>query len=370
MFHSRRFLFVCFASLVLALSSFAQERNGTITGVATDAGHDVLPSAPVKLAPGNISVLTNGTGEFTITDVAPGTYRLTVTYIGFSPFTTSVTVTPGQVVKVEAVLPVAMQNEQVVVTAGRSYGEAEAINETRATDSLVNILPAAVITSLPNANVADAVGRLPGVTLERDEGEGKYVQIRGTEPRLSNLTLDGVVVPSPEGLIRQVKLDTIPADLIESVQINKTLLPNMDADAIGGSVNLVTKTAGERPTISLYGAGGFTPIINTVPVSEFSGTLGQRFGRAKRLGLIVSGSYDYNGRGIDDIEPVPAILPGTTLTPAFNFMAIRQYRYDRNRYGVGGSLDYKLNETSFIYCLLYTSPSPRDLSTSRMPSSA
>jgi outer membrane receptor protein involved in Fe transport len=113
-----------------------------------------------------------------------------------------------------------------------------------------------------------------------------------------------------------VKLDTIPVDLIESVQIFKTLLPNLDADAIGGSVNLVTKTAGERPTVSLYGAGGFTPIINTVPVTEFGGTLGYRFGRAKRLGVIVSGGYDYNGRGIDDIEPVPAIYPGTTFTPA------------------------------------------------------
>jgi TonB-dependent receptor len=342
--------FVAFLLNVLWPSSAgAQAGTGMIIGTATDADHDVLPSAPVKLDPGNISVATNGQGEFTITNVAPGNYTLTVSYIGFSPFTTSVTVTAGQAAKVDAVLAVATQNEQVVVTAGRSYGEAEAVNETRASDTLVNILPAVVIQSLPNANIADAVGRLPGVTLERDEGEGKYVQIRGTEPRLSNLTIDGVVVPSPEGTIRQVKLDTIPADLIESVQINKTLLPNMDADAIGGSVNLVTKTANERPTLLLYGAGGFTPIINTVPVSEFGGTLGQRFGRAKRLGLIVSGSYDYNGRGIDDIEPVPAILPGTTLTPADNFIAIRQYKYDRNRYGVGGSLDYKLSETSFIY---------------------
>jgi TonB-dependent receptor len=341
--------FVTILASVLSSSAGAQTGVGTITGTATDSDHDVLPGAVVKLDPGDISVTTNGQGEFTITNVAPGSHTLTVTYLGFSTFTTSVTVTAGQVAKVDAVLAIATQNEKVVVTAGRSYGEAEAINEVRASDTLVNILPSAVITSLPNANVADAIGRLPGVTLERDEGEGKYVQIRGTEPRLSNLTIDGVVVPSPEGLVRQVKLDSIPADLIESVQINKTLLPNMDADAIGGSVNLVTKTAGERPTVSLYGAGGFTPIINTVPVSEFSGTFGKRFGTAKRLGVIVSGGYDYNGRGIDDIEPVPAIYPGTTFTPAASSMAIRQYKYDRNRYGAGGSVDYKLNETSFLY---------------------
>jgi TonB-dependent receptor len=336
-------------NLLWPASAAAQGGAGIITGTATDTNHDVLPGAPVKLDPGDISAVTNGQGEFTITNVSPGSYTLTVTYLGFSPFTTTVTVMAGQVAKVDAVLAVATQNQQVVVTPGRSYGEAEAINEVRTSDTLVNILPSAVITSLPNANVADALGRLPGVTLERDEGEGKYVQIRGTEPRLSNLTIDGVVVPSPEGGVRQVKLDSIPADLIESVQINKTLLPNMDADAIGGSVNLVTKTAGERPTLSLYGAGGFTPIINTVPVSEFSGTLGKRFGVAKRLGVIVGGSYDYNGRGIDDVEPIPAILPGTAFTPADSFVAIRQYKYDRNRYGFGGSVDYKLNETSLVY---------------------
>jgi TonB-dependent receptor len=336
-------------SVLCPAPSRAQARTATITGTATDTDHDVLPAAPVKLEPGNISVTTNAQGEFTIRDVAPGTYTVTVSYLGFSPSTNSIVVAAGQVAKVDAVLSVSSLNQQVTVTAGRSYGEVEAVNETRASDTILNILPAPVISSLPNQNIADAVGRLPGVTLERDEGEGKYVQIRGTEPRLSNLTIDGVIVPSPEGGVRQVKLDTIPAGLIESVQINKTLQANMDADAIGGSVNLVTKTAGERPTISLYGAGGFTPIINKVPVSEFGGTIGKRFGAEKRFGVIFSGSYDYNGRGIDDFEASQTILPGTTFAPGYSAGVIRQYRYDRTRYGLGGSLDYKIGEGSLVY---------------------
>jgi TonB-dependent receptor len=327
----------------------AEEGTGTITGTVTDKDQDVLPSAPVKLEPGNISIKTNGQGGFYLAEVSPGAYTVSITYVGFSPSTTNVTVTAGQVSTVNVVMQIAAQNQEVVVTAGRSYGEAEAVNEIRAADNVLNILPAPVITSLPNANIADAVGRLPGVTLERDEGEGKYVQVRGTAPNLSNLTIDGMVVPSPEGGVRQVKLDTIPVGLIESVQINKTLQANMDADAIGGSVNLVTKSAGERPTLSLYGAGGFTPIITKVPVSEFAGTLGQRFGAAKRLGVIISGGYDYNGRGIDDVEPSPTILAGTTFTPGYTGAAIRQYRFDRERYGFGGTLDYKIGETSLIY---------------------
>jgi outer membrane receptor for ferrienterochelin and colicin len=112
---------------------------------------------------------------------------------------------------------------------------------------------------LPNTNVADAVGRLPSVTLERDEGEGKYVQIRGTEPRLTNMMINGVEVPSPESQVRNIKMDAIPADLVDRIELSKTLSANQDADAIGGTVNLVTKTAGEKATYTLDGQGDTPP---------------------------------------------------------------------------------------------------------------
>ena len=85
-------------------------------------------------------------------------------------------------------------------------------------------MPTAEIMALPNANIADAVGRLPGVTLQRDEGEGVYVQVRGLDPRLTNVTIDGVTIPSPEATVRQINLATIPADMIQSIQLNKLFL--------------------------------------------------------------------------------------------------------------------------------------------------
>ena len=181
--------------------------------------------------------------------------------------------------------------------------------------TFLQVLPADVIVSLPNANIADALGRMASVTIERDEGEGKYVQIRGTEPRLSNTMIDGVTVPSPETGVRQIKLDTIASDLVESVEINKTLQANIDADGIGGSVNLVTKTAGEEPTATLYGVGGYTPIIGGRTVDQMGGTIGKRFVADKKLGLLVGGTYDFNGRGINDIEPSSA-QPDGSLTPS------------------------------------------------------
>jgi len=124
--------------------------------------------------------------------------------------------------------------------------------------------------------------------------------------------------------VRQIKLDAIPADIVESVEINKTLQANMDPDGIGGSVNLVTKTAGERPTINVSGMGGYTPIINGRGLVETAGTIGQRFGTNKRFGALIGGTYDWNGRGIDDLEPVPdiATLPGG----GSNARYLRSYR--------------------------------------------
>ena len=328
------------------LAVVAQVNRGIIAGRVTDTTGAVLQGARVELPVAALSTVSGGQGEFSFSGMAPGSYKLTISYVGFSAFAADVTVEAGKVARVDAVLKVASKDEEIMVTADRPHGEAEAINRQRTADNILDVLPSDVIRSLPNANVADAVGRLPGVTLERDEGEAKYVQIRGTEPRLNNVTIDGVTVPAPEDNVRQVKLDTIPSGIVEAVEVNKTLSANQDADAIGGTVNLRTKTAGELPTLTVEGLGGFTPIVNTRYVGELTATVGQRFGVQKRFGALFSGSYDYNGRGIDDIEPQPDLGFGT---PIYDSMDIREYRYKRTRYGFGGSLDYKLEEGSGLY---------------------
>jgi TonB-dependent receptor len=345
------------ASVVLCCAALtAQTGKGIVSGRAVDTGGGVLQGARIELQPGGARAASNTQGEFTITDVAPGAYKVTISFVGFSPSTKDITVSGTETTTVEAILKVASTNEEVVVTAERVHGEAEAINRTRTAENVLQVLPAEVIKSLPNANVADALGRLPSVTLERDEGEGKYVQIRGTEPRYSNVTIDGVNVPSPESGVRQIKLDVVPSDLVEAVEINKTLQANMDGDGIGGSVNLKTKTAGKQPTLSLYGLGGYTPIIGGRGVTDFGGTVGQRFGKSKRLGLLFGGTYDWNGRGINDVEPAPCdptscgtLNANAPVVGSYNTEDLREYRYYRERFGFEGSVDYKLSSNSSIY---------------------
>ncbi|HKD79967.1 MAG TPA: TonB-dependent receptor [Candidatus Angelobacter sp.] len=339
-------LWMVIAFALFAPAMLGQGRGGIITGRVADSSGAVLQGARVELQPRGIFLATNASGEFTFTNIPPGAYTVTISYVGFESVTQAISVGANPVEPINVLLKVKSQSEEIIVTAPRVHGEAEAINRTRNADNILQVIPADVITSLPNANIADALGRLPSVTLERDEGEGKYVQIRGTEPRLTNVTIDGINVPSPESGVRQIKLDTLASDLVESAEINKTLQANQDGDGIGGSVNLKTKTAGDVPTLSLYGLGGYTPIIGGRGVDQFGGTIGHRFGQSKKLGILFGGTYDWNGRGINDIEPVPTV---SSIAPHYDSMDQRDYIYYRTRWGLAGSVDYKLGEGSGIY---------------------
>jgi len=352
MSNGKRLLLALVAIVILGLPALAQERKGTITGTVKDSGNSALQSALVELLPLGRKVVTDDHGQFRITDVPAGEYTLSVSYVGLADSNVPVTVQAGQEVSANAVLQVASQNDQVVVIAERLQGEAEAINIERTSDNIVQVLPERVITSLPNTNIADAVGRVPSVSLERDEGEGKYVQIRGTEPRLSSVTLNGVNLPSPEGAVRNIKLDAVPADLVERIEVFKTLSADQDADGIGGTVNLVTRTAGERPFYALGGTGGYNPIQNGYGRGGFSGTFGQRFGVSKKFGFLLNGTFDKTNRGIDDLEPGQAtgVDPATRRNVAFASTEDRRsYNYYRTRYGFSTGIDYNIKPGTSVY---------------------
>jgi outer membrane receptor protein involved in Fe transport len=323
-----RSILLAFTIIVLGCVHAAAQVGG-IAGTVEDSSGAVLRGARVQVEQGPFAV-SDAQGQFLIPNVPPGTHKVTVSYVGFPAFDTSVAVTAGQITHVVAALQVETASQVVTVNGDRALGEVEAINIERTADNIVQVLPSQVITSLPNTNIADAVGRLPSVSLERDEGEGKYVQIRGTEPRLSNLTINGISVPSPEGNVRNIKMDILPSSIVEFIEVNKTLSANQDGDAIGGSVNLVTKTAGERPTLDIEGQVGYTNIIGGRWLDAFNGTVGQRAGARKQWGFLLGSTYDWNGRGINDLEPAPGVtsLNGVNY-PYFAGADLRTYKYYR-----------------------------------------
>jgi len=348
---SRNIVWLILGLLFVSSPVFAQSAKGILMGRVTDSAGAVLQGAQIQLVPSAGAIVSDKQGEFVVPNLAPGSYEVKIAFLGFAPFTKTVAVTAGVPTYLDAAMKVASAAQEIIVTSTDVHGDAESINRIDTSENILNVITNDQIMSLPNADVADALGRMLGVTLERDEGEGKYVQIRGTEPRLSNTTIDGVLAPSPEASVNQIKLDTIPADLVESVEINKTLSANQDGDAIGGSVNLVTKTAGNTPSITAFGNGGYTPIVDGRHASQYGVTAGKRYFDNK-LGILGNYTYDYNGRGIDDIEP--SVDPGT-LTPSYDSIDLREYRYDRTRWGAASSFDYKLSEGSLLYAKTFYS---------------
>jgi TonB-dependent receptor len=348
------FLFVLLL-LSSATAGLSQVASGSLAGHVIDTSGAVLQGASIVLAPTKNIAVSDAQGNFQIPNLAPGIYTVTVSYVGFTTSVSSVVITVGQPTPLNVTLTVGSANQQVIVNATQE-GDAAAINEQRVSENILNVETDAEIQSVPNANIADAVGRLPGVTLQRNEGEGQYVQIRGTEPRLSNTTIDGVIVPGPDPEVRQVDLDTIPADLVGSVAINKTLSANQDGDAIGGSVDLRIKQAtSDQPSLMIEAVDGYTPITNGRKAFTIDSSAGMRFGpstsQGRKYGVMLGYSYDYNGRGIDDIEPTPDLytsgpMAGQTL---YDELSVREYLYDRTRYGFAGALDDRLSENSNLY---------------------
>jgi TonB-dependent receptor len=345
----RRLLFLIVLLLVaMPLAAMDQSNKGTLTGRVTDTTGAVVQNAAILLTPSGLSATSNALGEFILAGVPPGDYTLKVTSVGFSATTKSVAVTVGETTHVEIALAVASSKEQVVVSAESGQDMVQAVNEEIISPNIVQVMPESEILALPNANVADAIGRLPGVTVQRDEGEAVYVQVRGLDPRLTNTTIDGVTIPSPESNVRQVLLATIPADMVQSIELNKTLSANQDADGIGGSVNMVTKKAGEKPTFNAISTLGYDRIMNGRYMGLAGFTLGKRFGPTKRWGVIGSASYDYNGRGYYDIEPAPDLSPDGSTTPYYDNLTIRDYRTQRLRWGGTMGADYKLSDHSSL----------------------
>jgi TonB-dependent receptor len=353
-------LLFCFA---LATTARAQSQAGSISGTLTDPAGSVLRGAQVSIPDKGAIVSTDEQGRFFFSGLQPGNYTISVSYIGFANLTKNVTVNPGESAAVNLQLQVESQKQSVLVTAGSASAEVEAVNEERTADNLIQVMPTQTITDLPDRNLGDAISRMASVALTRNEGQDNFVEVRGTEARLNNTTVDGFNMPSEDPGIREFDFFAVPTGIVDSVKVSKTLQANMDGDGIGGSIDLVTKTASDTPTYQItaiggIGAmGGFTPIENARPNAQVYGTWGRRFGVSKKLGFIAGAEYDFDGTGYNDVEPTP---DEATLGTGQNVVwddsqDIRTYMFHRPRWGLGGSLDYRIKPGSTIFLrYLYT----------------
>ena len=248
--------------------------------------------------------------------------------------------------------------ETVVVTGERQQAQ----DVKRQAQVILDIAPLDQIRSMPDSNAAEALQRLPGISLEADTGEGRFINIRGMDADLNGTTFDGVRMTSsnpasPMSGGRAVAFDSFPAGLLGGVEVIKSLTPDMDAEGLGGVVNIQPRTipVGQDHIIDASVAGGIEALRGS-PVYKGDVTLGQRF-FGDKLSVIFSYGFEQDHRGIDDIEAdyindPTTVPPGTSpfLTKkAFDDVQYRWYQYHRSRQGFGGGFTYNPDANTSIY---------------------
>src|SRR5690606_15576943 len=234
-----------FVTLFLVFGfAVAQTQTGNIKGIISDENGIYVPGANIYIKTLNKGTISNFDGQFTLVGVPEGTYTLQISYIGYGNVDQKVSVVSGKTASVVVeLMPSNYKLDEVEVTAQGLSGQAKALNTQRTNLNITNVVSTDQIGKFPDANIGDAVKRIPGITMQVDQGEARNVIVRGLSPQLNSVTLNGSRIPSAEADNRNIQMDLIPSDMIQTIEVNKAVTPDMDGDALGGSVNLITRTA-------------------------------------------------------------------------------------------------------------------------------
>jgi TonB-dependent receptor len=332
------------AAATMGTPQNAAAQTGTVTGVVVDRATGLtLAGVAVRVESLDRAVYSNSAGRFNLLALPPGRHTLTTDYLGYASDATTVDVSAGEVVSVEIEMRTAALELEGVTIVGQRRGQAAALSQQLNASTITNVVAADQIGRFPDANIGDAMKRIPGIVVMQDQGEARFGLIRGTEPRLNSITINGERIPSAEPEIREVQLDLIPSDMVSAVEVTKALTPDMDADAIGASVNIVTRSAPASRRLSATLGSGFN-FLAEKPMGIFSGVYAQRFAD-DRLGMVVSGSYFNHQLGSDNIE---GEWSEGSAGPYVEEFQIREYQVQRIRRSVSGSLDWRVGDGSTL----------------------
>lgn len=242
-------------------------------------------------------------------------------------------------------------NTEHVEVVGQAASIDQALKEQRSSDSIKSVVHADGVAQLPDENVAEAVQRLPGVSVERDQGEGRFVSVRGLGPDLNSVTINGTLVPSPESERRAVALDVLPSELVQSLSVIKTLTPDMDANSLGGTVDVKSLSAFDHKGLFYTGSSEASYDKNTHQTSpKFSGAISDRFSLGDGIdnfGVAAALSWQKRDFGSDNVETGGAwdFEQGAKLQE----FEQRDYDISRERAGGGLNFDYKPDDLSSYY---------------------
>ena len=365
---------------------FAQSVSGIVKDNVTG---EAIVGAKVELDGLQANAIVKLDGSFEFKKIVPGSYKIKVSSPNYTQLEQKITVVDNQDTKVELSLNPSNEKsiEGVIITGSRG-SDRNIQNIEKNSDQLMNIVSSKNIQLMPDITVANVLQRVSGVNIDRSNtGEGKYPVIRGMDKRFNSTLVNGIKIPSPDNKNRYVPLDLFPAELLERLEVIKSLTPDMEGDAIGGTINLVMKDAPGKEFINVNASEGFSTIftknnpflsfnhgvINKKSPSEINGedyhavssdfpranlsftdrimplnnnfglTYGNRIGKDKKFGILLAGSYQNNYRGSSSIYVKPNAEPNAGNVPTFSDILVRNYSTQTKRLGVNAKLDYRFN---------------------------
>lgn len=327
-------------------SSGSQEARGSFTGTIVDnLTGETLLGANIILVNTSIGSATNANGEFFVRNVPAGEQTFVIRYLGYLEKKVNVVIRPNETETLDIRLqPDHLEGEEVVIYT-QALGQARAIRQQLNSNTIVNVVSEARLRELPDANAAESIGRLPGISVIRSAGEGQKVAIRGLSPQYSSVTIDGNRVPGTDG-DRSVDLSMISPEMLSGIEVYKSIRPDMDADAIGGSVNFKMGSVPEETLYRLNLESGYSTHISGIGNYKASFSGSSRF-FDNNLGLMITGTAQRVDRSAHVMGSSYRILrdalpeePHAPIAVTSLNLSDRQGR--RERLGGGISIDYNL----------------------------
>ncbi len=330
-------------------------KTGTIKGYVRDASTgEPLPGANVLVKGTQMGAATNLQGHYLITKLPPGEYELMVKYIGYLPASKKVTVRENKVTKCNFKLKFAvLQGKEVVVTA-QAEGQIAAINQQLSSNSIKSVVSSARIQELPDANAAESVARLPGVSILRSGGEGNKVVIRGLSPKYNTITVNGIQVAGTGRGDRSTDISMISPYMLQGIEVIKAITPDQDADVVGGTVNFqIRKATPKGKGLHLNGIvqGGYNGLEKTYGDYKFVFGMNRRFWH-KRFGLFAQADVERRNRSADQLNVGYDIINPSleewnkVIAQSTNFQKVHRIK---KRFGASLVLDYQLRNGSVLF---------------------
>jgi len=358
---TKKFYQLFFISTIF-LTNMTFGQSGNISGKVTDSQTgEPLPYSNILLVSTGFGTSAKVDGTFSIRNIPEGKYTIRVSYIGYKKIEETVEIVRNKTVELNFLMePESLEGETVVITA-QAIGQQHAINEQLNSLSVKNVVSSARIEELPDANAAESVSRLPGISLIRTGGEGSQVVVRGLSPQYNQVTIDGVelngnVDSDPIDAVnggsrsttndRATDLSMISSNMLGSIEVIKAITPDMDAAVLGGVVNFGMRKAAKGfviPKFEIISQGSYNKLKNSYKNYKFVGSAEERF-LNERLGVFVQANVEERDLSANELN-VDYVLEdkskGDLGLPVLNTMSLTDVVRTRNRYGGTVTLDYE-----------------------------